>query len=553
MMFENKKLSHEQLSIVESFNDCRNLLVSASAGTSKSFTMLACASQTNRTGIFLSFNKRDALSSANRAKSNKNLTVKTTDAFIYEVYRKLHNPAARVSLTTFDQSTWAKHSEWDKPPIEFKFRSGKTYATLKYQMAPFLAGSALSRLVTWMIINPDTPESRTDLSRYIVKDSSSIASRLVYKHRYELCKNNDDHYVESLKSFKSEVYRNALAMVNHLVPIARRISKYLIENSNKGKSKVVTLEVMARTVYELKYKFSELGYQYVIADEFQDVNMLTLGILNNQTDIQVVAVGDDRQEIYGWRGANRAMDKFEYTHKRELSIAYRYSKTIANEVKQIINRNVKTAKPADPNSFNANVDKLDLNNIDVVLATTNSVLLQTATILLDRGFIPIMSSAGSAASKAFLKDYVERKTKTHTFKNRFSKMTDVQFSQIVLTGLDAALVDFVSNQFGQIDQAKLASIMSVLNGDVAGSGRTIELRTVHTAKGGEWDRVLVLYSPRLIDDKAVRFEAENVLYVAITRGKDRTDYIQVKDFLEKYAKVITDSSADDITGVGMLD
>jgi hypothetical protein len=45
MEFEGKLMSAEQLDIVNAFNTGRNILVSARAGTSKSFTMLGCASQ----------------------------------------------------------------------------------------------------------------------------------------------------------------------------------------------------------------------------------------------------------------------------------------------------------------------------------------------------------------------------------------------------------------------------------------------------------------------------------------------------------------------------
>lgn len=52
-----------------------------------------------------------------------------------------------------------------------------------------------------------------------------------------------------------------------------------------------------------------LNYDYLLVDEAQDLEPLTRGVLNLQ-DTQVVAVGDPNQAIYGWRGAESAMNDF---------------------------------------------------------------------------------------------------------------------------------------------------------------------------------------------------------------------------------------------------
>lgn len=76
-----------------------------------------------------------------------------------------------------------------------------------------------------------------------------------------------------------------------------------------------------------------LPYEYVMLDEAQDSDPVTIAILTGQTDhadhpAQLIAVGDENQAIYGWRGARNAMHAFG-GQQAVLSQSWRFGDAIA--------------------------------------------------------------------------------------------------------------------------------------------------------------------------------------------------------------------------------
>jgi DNA helicase-2/ATP-dependent DNA helicase PcrA len=87
-------------------------------------------------------------------------------------------------------------------------------------------------------------------------------------------------------------------------------------------------------------------FRQILVDEFQDTNTVQyawLRVLAGDT-IPVVAVGDDDQSIYGWRGAKieniqRFADDFEATRTVRLEQNYRSTQTILKAANGVINFN----------------------------------------------------------------------------------------------------------------------------------------------------------------------------------------------------------------------
>lgn len=525
MVFEGKSLSSEQLAIVNAFNTGKNLLVSARAGTSKSFTMLSCASQSTRNGLFLSFNKRDAESSSKRAKDIKKLTVKTIDSFVYELYRNNHCRTAKVCFKLYSYTQWADMSGFDAVEKAFSYNNKKIFAKL----TPYYAGTLLEELVRVIIITPGIEQSIQDLKRVANDTILFIASRVAYGHRYKFVKNHqiDD---KAYKEFRDGVKDFAKKELINVVYKAKTIAARLIQQAHDNKIKSLTLDIMARVIFDNKLQINQLGYDYVIVDEFQDVSMVILKLINDQSKIQIVAVGDERQEIYRWRGADEAMSKFDHIVKLELTVAYRYSKTIAEQAKQIINAEINAVKPHDENTYNTNAADVNLSAIDIVLAETNDVLLGTALILLEAGLSPKIAKDSAAMAKGFLNDYVSRKLGNYDWKNRFHCLKNSEFDEFIFKGVEGAIVKFICDGGTTIKVDRLQILTEALDNTNAGKAgkKCVELRTIHTSKGGEWDNILVLYKP--VNNPKGEFEHKNLMYVAITRAKNICNYIEAAEF-----------------------
>jgi len=86
-------------------------------------------------------------------------------------------------------------------------------------------------------------------------------------------------------------------------------------------------------------------FQYIMVDEFQDVNFIQYNIIMSLVkDNNLTIVGDDFQSIFGWRGANpdffiNAKDKIENSKLFKLEQNYRSAKNIVEMSNDIIKKN----------------------------------------------------------------------------------------------------------------------------------------------------------------------------------------------------------------------
>src|SRR5690606_6988704 len=71
-------------------------------------------------------------------------------------------------------------------------------------------------------------------------------------------------------------------------------------------------------------------YDYVLLDEAQDSNPPVAQMVESQRHAQLVLVGDSSQSIYGWRGAEDAMSKFNGV-RLTLSQSFRFGEAVADE------------------------------------------------------------------------------------------------------------------------------------------------------------------------------------------------------------------------------
>lgn len=80
----------------------------------------------------------------------------------------------------------------------------------------------------------------------------------------------------------------------------------------------------------------KLEYDLILLDEAQDTNPALLDVFLNQQHAQRVLVGDEHQNIYGFRGAINAMQKARTIDRFYLTCSFRFGKAIADAASLVL-------------------------------------------------------------------------------------------------------------------------------------------------------------------------------------------------------------------------
>ncbi len=277
-------------------------------------------------------------------------------------------------------------------------------------------------------------------------------------------------------------------------------------------------------------------FDFVAVDEAQDLNPVQHEIIKRilHPDGRLVAVGDPRQAIYAFRGADaqsfaRIASQFE-CRELPLTISYRCSRAVVQYARQIV-----PYLEHAPDAPEGEV-KLDVRPTEplrpggeVVLCRNNAPLVKLALSMI----------AGGVGIKIIGRDLAED-LKKQVRKSRACSLTELraelddwrEYERARFLANDMPeQADFVDDRY----QCLLAVIESLSRGagveDVVAQldylfndrAGVVELSTVHRAKGREWERVFIL-RPGLTPapwakTPAAQEQERNLQYVAFTRAK----------------------------------
>lgn len=291
-------------------------------------------------------------------------------------------------------------------------------------------------------------------------------------------------------------------------------------------------------------------YDWVLLDEAQDTNQVRrmLAMLVLKTGGRMVAVGDDRQAIYGFAGASHdSMSRIKQVMKSAelpLTITYRCPKAIVAKAQHWV-----PDIQAHPDAIEGACTVIDHDALwayqftsdDVILCRNTFPLLGIAQRLRKAGVMCVVEgNSGRAiialASKwgddimvgqllVHLKDYRKEMAIRWTSKNQLDKLE--------------AMNERVDSLEGLADGMELTTpVRKLVNRieDLFGNGEDkrdiLRLCTIHRSKGREWDRVFWIgpnvYQPSKWAKKDWEIlQEDNLCYVAVTRAKKELITVQV--------------------------
>jgi len=287
-------------------------------------------------------------------------------------------------------------------------------------------------------------------------------------------------------------------------------------------------------------RFARPAHGLVVVDEAQDMcaTQLLLAQRVCRKDGRIVVVGDDRQAIYGFRGADAGgMDRLKKDLAADelgLTITYRCPRAVVDIAARLVPDY--QAAPEAPVGIVLTVAKgkmfSEAQPGDAILSRLNAPLVSTCLRLLavehKRARVEgrdigkgLVARAKKIAGKrtADIADFVEKVVAWRERELRKAKglSAAARAARRERVTDDADMLIMLSEGCSGMAEMQ-GRIADLFDDSRAGDLPTIVCSSVHRAKGLEWDRVFILRDT-LYPGNRRSTEEENIEYVAVTRAK----------------------------------
>ena len=285
----------------------------------------------------------------------------------------------------------------------------------------------------------------------------------------------------------------------------------------------------------------------VVVDEAQDLNRIQIEMLKQMNPSKVIAVGDRKQAIYAFRGADsRAMDRlaseFEITNQLPLSTTHRCAKSIVIEAQHLV-----PAIQAKEDAADGHVDHRPVHLLretirsaqpgDLVIGRNNKPLVDAffeRRSVADQANVAIVGSdIGKEMKSQINKAFKATGSEEPTVLSQFIMETAEERASLMERNGSSAAADNIRDEaattikiLSEVDsKAEAEKLIDGMFVESPAQG-AINFSTVHKSKGLEAERVIFL-GPNLIPSrKAIESKNQtlieqenNLLYVGITRAR----------------------------------
>jgi superfamily I DNA/RNA helicase len=262
-----------------------------------------------------------------------------------------------------------------------------------------------------------------------------------------------------------------------------------------------------------------LSADFIMLDEAQDAYPAILDVVLRQSHAQLVAVGDQSQAIYSYKGSMNAMRDWPAEHRLPLSQSFRFGPEIAAEANVWLGKLGSPLRLRGTDGIASRVVTLD--EPAAVLCRTNMQAVEEAmTALEDGARVAIVGGVKQiqAMARAAL-DLKDGRGTDHPELCAFASWADVQeYVEDDQGAADLRVLVSLVDRFGA------GGIFRVTDAVVDEAQAEVVVSTAHKSKGREFESVRVASDFRPGKD-ASGLEASEVrlMYVAVTRAKRLLD------------------------------
>lgn len=280
------------------------------------------------------------------------------------------------------------------------------------------------------------------------------------------------------------------------------------------------------------------AYDLVVVDEAQDMTLAQLEIAQGVCNGRICIVGDDRQAIYGFRGADSAsLDRLKDSLNAPelgLTMTYRCGQVIVAAAAKIVPDFECAAGTHEGDISHLDADKLVQSAAagDFILSRKNAPLVNYAMKLLRSGKRTRIAGRDIGAGLKALVRRLSKGRAANSVPEFLSKIAAWESKEVdrMLRLKKQSRIDEIRDQAEMLvsltDGVRSVRevedrIDALFTDDGLGQAGIITCSSVHRAKGLEASKVFVL-ADTLRNDT---LEEENIHYVAITRAKDFLVYV----------------------------
>ena len=269
----------------------------------------------------------------------------------------------------------------------------------------------------------------------------------------------------------------------------------------------------------------KINKDFLLFDEAQDANPVILGIMQNQTHIQKIFVGDRYQQIYGWRGALNAMASVPHKHSTHLSQSFRFGQPIADIANDILQKY--TPEDEHPIKIRGNpCQESEIKEItgcpDAIICRTNGGVISHIFSYIEKYKVYLQGGATQLISLINGAQALKEGRKTANQELALFKTWDevIEYSESSSDGKAMSVMIKLIEKYGS------STLIDLLKQTVPNARQAdIVLTTAHKAKGLEWDNVKLgndFFYPEKKESYLAAGEV-NILYVAATRALQTLD------------------------------
>ncbi len=281
-------------------------------------------------------------------------------------------------------------------------------------------------------------------------------------------------------------------------------------------------------------------YDMVVIDEAQDLTVAQLTMLQRVCSGRICVVGDDKQAIYAFRGADTgSLDRLRAelgAQELPLVTTYRCCQAVVRQAQHLV-PDIEAA-PSNPEGI---VDSLEYDKMllqaepgDFILSRLNAPLVSTTLKLLKQGKRARMAGRDIGAGINAVLRKVGCKTSS-SVEDILDKLTAWETKTVtrLATYNQAQLIERTRDQADMIraiaedaeDGGDLVNRIEWLFTDNEDKDASLILcSSVHKAKGLEADRVYILQDTLYL--RGPSQEEDNIYYVATTRAKSHLTMVQ---------------------------